>query len=391
MLRQIIGAVLGALFIFGAVTLSSRWIANKNKPKPVLNKVIKTVYVTEAKNGAVPIFISAQGNLTATRRIALYAEVQGLLLSSSRPFKTGQYFQKGEYLMRLNSREFYADLKAQRSQFQDLLTTMMPDLRMDYPEAFVQWDKYLRAFDIDHNLPPLPKPASDKENYFIMGRNIVSTYYQVKNLEERYAKYTIRAPFDGILTSAMVTEGTLVRVGQQLGEFIDPSHYELEVSVNSSYANLLKIGKEVDLQDLEGRQKWVGTVKRIGGNIDLASQTLKVYIHVKGTDLREGMYLEASLKALDEQDAFTLNRKLLVGGNSVFVVKDNSLHLEEIEPVFFSSTDVVVKGLENGTSVVTKPVPGAYEGMAVKIAESTPELEQSATNTKISKTTKHSK
>ena len=53
----------------------------------------------------------------------------------------------------------------------------------------------------------------------------------------------ISAPFSGILTEALVTEGTLIRNGQKLGEFIDPSDYEMEVNISKSYANLLKVGE----------------------------------------------------------------------------------------------------------------------------------------------------
>ena len=65
------------------------------------------------------------------------------------------------------------------------------------------------------------------------------------------SKYQIRAPFSGTLTEALVSPGTLVRIGQKLGEFIDPSIYEMEVSINSEFANLLKVGNSVVLSNLE--------------------------------------------------------------------------------------------------------------------------------------------
>ena len=64
-----------------------------------------------------------------------------------------------------------------------------------------------------------------KENYFISGRGIVSSFYNVKNLEQRLSKYNISAPFNGILVEALVTEGTLIRNGQKLGEFAPTRTY----------------------------------------------------------------------------------------------------------------------------------------------------------------------
>ena len=127
----------------------------------------------------------------------------------------------------------------------------MPDIRLDYPIEFQKWEAYLTSFDINKTTPKLPVMNTDKEKYFISGRGINTAYYNVKNLEVKLGKYNLRAPFKGILTEALVTPGSLVRAGQKLGEFIDPSVYEMEVSVNAEFADLLKKGNSVKLNNLE--------------------------------------------------------------------------------------------------------------------------------------------
>ena len=79
-------------------------------------------------------------------------------------------------------------------------------------------------------------------------------------MEEHYQKFRISAPFTGVLTEANVNPGTLIRTGQKLGEFIDPSVYELEVAVNKSYSELLKVGKEVTLTNIDHTKTWKGKV-----------------------------------------------------------------------------------------------------------------------------------
>jgi multidrug efflux pump subunit AcrA (membrane-fusion protein) len=177
----------------------------------------------------------------------------------------------------------------------------------------------------------------------------------------------IKAPFDGILTEAFVTSGTLIRQGQKLGELIDPVVYELGISVNSEMVQFLKIGSEVDLTNLEYTRKWKGKVIRINGKIDITSQTVKVFVLVKGKELREGMYLEASVIASHEKNAVEISRKLIVNDNQIFVVQDTTIQLQQINPIYFHENTVVVRGLEDGTKILSKPVPGAYSGMTVKI------------------------
>ena len=171
------------------------------------------------------------------------------------------------------------------------------------------------------SVKPLPEPVSDQEKYFVTGKNIYATYYNIKNLEARLSKYNIRAPFRGVLTDVMVTQGTLVRAGQKLGEYINTDIYELEVAVNAAYAGILKVGEKVALKNLEQTEDWSGTVARINGKIDQNSQTIKVFIEVKGDNLREGMYLEAHVEAQKEPKAYEIDRKLIVDNKAVYIVK----------------------------------------------------------------------
>ena len=145
---------------------------------------------------------------------------------------------------------------------------------------------YLSSFDLNKTTPKLPEMTSDKENYFITGRGIVTNYYNVKNLEQRLAKYTISAPFSGILTEALVTEGSLIRSGQKLGEFINPSVYEMEVAISKSFANILKVGENVSLTNLDKTETYTGKVSRVNGSIDATTQTITAFIEVKDANLK---------------------------------------------------------------------------------------------------------
>lgn len=366
-MRKIILSLLGVLLIVGAFFASKAIVASNQRTRPKPKKVIKTVFVEDAVNGVVPIEISANGNLVAQRRLEIFSEVQGVLQKGSKLFKPGQEYRKGQTLLSLNSSEYYASVQSQKSALYDQITSIMPDLRLDYPEAYPKWQAYLNNFDVSKATPPLPEITSEKEGYFISGRNIQTAYFNVKNLEQRLGKYRITAPFTGVLTEALVTEGTLVRSGQKLGEFIDTNLYELEVAISKNYADLLKVNNEVALSTIDGQETYTGKVTRVNGNIDQASQTINAYIEVKGEGLREGVYLEAVLQAKEEQEAIALPRGLLQPNNELFMVRDSILDVIKVNPVYFSDKEVIVKGIPEGTKIVSKPVPGAYAGMLVKI------------------------
>ena len=365
--RKIILSALGIVLVIAAIFGAKLIIDSNVKEKPPVNKTVKSVFVDTVENTTVPIVVPANGNITALHRLELFSEVQGIFRYSSKDFRPGQKFKKGQVLLSIDSEEYSASVQSAKSDLYNNITSIMPDLRLDYPKAFEKWDNYLKSFDITKPVPPLPETKTQQEQYFITGRGIVSAYYNVKNLEERLSKYRIIAPYDGILTEALVNKGTLIRPGQKLGEYIDPSVYELEVSIAKKFSDVLEIGKSVKLQNLEGTRTYEGTVSRINGKVNQETQSIKVFIKVENSELSEGMYLEAHLDAKAEENAIEIPRELLVERSKVFVVKDSTLNLVDINPVYFTNNTVVIKGLDNGTKILSANVPGAYSGMLVKI------------------------
>jgi len=365
-MRKFILAILGVLLIVLAIYFGRRISQNKKTKKPVPAKVIKTVFVDTVKNGLVKIVIPANGSLTAKRRIELFSEVQGIFRSGSKLFRAGQIYNSGQMLIRIDATEYYASVQSAKSNFYNSLVAIMPDLKLDYPDVFNTWQAYLNSFDLNKTTPELPKMSSDKENYFITGRGIVTSYYNVKNLEQRLGKYNIRAPFRGILTEALVTEGSLIRNGQKLGEYIDNSVYEMEVALGKSYASVLKVGEPVALNNLDNTESYTGKVSRINGSVDPTTQTIGVFIEVKDSKLKEGMYLEALLNGKQEANAIEVSRSLLLENNEIFVLRDSLLDIISVKPVYFGETKVVLKNIPDGTQILTRLVPGGHAGMLVK-------------------------
>ena len=378
-MRKIILALLGVLLIIASVYVSKLIISNKNTIRKAPPKVIKTVYVDTVSNSTIPIIIPANGNLIAKRRLEIYSEVQGIFKPASKLFKPGEKYNKNEIFITINNTEYYSSVQSAKSNLYNSIVAIMADLRLDFPDIYPKWQDYIKSFDLDKTTPKLPKMSSEKENYFITGRGIVSNYYSVKNLEERLTKYTIKAPFKGILTESLVTEGTLIRNNQKLGEYIDPTIYEMEVSLGKNYASLLKIGENVQLNNLENTEKYTGKISRINGSVDTTTQTIAVFIEIKNSSLKEGMYLEAKINAKNEPNAIEINRSLLLDENKIFIVRDNVLDIMEVTPTYFSETKVVLKNIPDKTIILSNPFPGAFVGMSVKPLQ---RLKENITKTK---------
>ena len=358
------------LFILGFVVIAlsfqlSKKIANSNPPpRRQAEKVVKNVFTKEVINGSYNVQIPSNGVLEAYQRIKITSRVQGLMQTINPLFKSGQSYRKGQILVQIASSEFNSNVIAQRASLYNLITSVMPDLQLDFPQAYQSWKTYLKEFDVEKATPPLPDMDEDVR-LFISGRGIISSYYSLQNLEKSLTFYTIRAPFDGVLVAANVTEGSLIRPGQELGDFIAPDHYELKVALPKSYVEKIDVGATVELKSIDTQKKYTGTVSRINAKVNTETQSVEVFIRVSSSELKEGVYLEALIGALEFNDVVALDRGLLNGDQELYLVEDDKLVLKKVEVAHFTDSHAVVRGLKDGVVVVAQPIIGAYQGMEV--------------------------
>jgi multidrug efflux pump subunit AcrA (membrane-fusion protein) len=368
-MRKTIISIVSGIILIGIGFFVASSMADRERPqRKQPEKVAQSVIIQEVQNQNIATRVYESGILTAKNRIELFAEVQGVMEPTRKEFKPGNSYQRGELLIKIRDDDYSANLQSQKSSLQNLITSALPDLRLDFPEAYVKWDRYIREFDIYKPVPPLPEPTSEKEEFFITGKNIYSTYYATKNMELVYRKYNLHAPFTGILTEALVNPGSLVRPGQKLGDFIDPSVYEMEVSVGKSIYPYISVGQSVKVSEGKTSERhWDGKIIRINGKVDQATQTVKAFIELTGSDLKEGMFLEAEIFGKEEPNTFEVHRNLLVNGTDLYLVEDDKLVSKTVDPVYFAESTVIVRGLVDGDHLVVKPVAGGYSGMEIQV------------------------
>lgn len=363
-LRKVILSVLGIVILIIAFSLSKKIINSNPPPRRQAEKTIKEVYYTEVNNGPYTVQIPSNGVLQAYQRIKITARVQGVMNTIKPLFKTGQSYKKGQTLVQIEASEFRSNVISQRASLFNLITSVLPDLQLDFPEAYPKWKQFLAEFKVENAVPALPA-MSENTRFFISGRGIISSYYSLQNLEKSLDFYTLRAPFDGILVSSNVTEGSLIRPGQELGEFIAPYAYELKVALPKSYVEKIEVGAAVDLKSIDTQKTYIGKVARINAKVITETQSVEVFIRVNSTELKEGVYMEALIGALEFQNVFAIDRGLLNGDQQLYIIEDNRLLLRKVEVRHFTEAYAIVSGLEEGIAVVAQPIIGAYQGMEV--------------------------
>lgn len=330
----------------------SGFLGNQNEGdirEPVKKESAKKEIV-KVKNEVYTKTIITTGRMYAFEKVDIYSEVSGVLENSTR-FKEGKKYSKGETLLNIDSEVYENTLKSYKSSFLNQLTLILPDLKFDFPIVYKKWNAYLSSFKIDEAVKELPKTDSDRERYYIASNNIFKMYYDIKSMEATFNKYTLEAPFNGVVTESNINPGTLVRNGQLLGEFINTSLYEMEAVVKLSDIHWLKVGTDVSLVSLGSDEIIKGKLVRINEKIDSETQSVEVFIQSSDRSIKDGMFLSAEFKS-NTNTTITKLPKSAVKNTTVKIQKENLV--DEVKVEIFDRDDeyVFVKGLDDNSLVI---------------------------------------
>ncbi|NEX13926.1 MAG: secretion protein HlyD [Prosthecochloris sp.] len=337
---------------------------NSQQQERVVPKRNDQVSVTRVSNSAVSRTIVMNGKVDAVKKIEIFAEVSGVFVDGTKPFREGRRFSKGEVLLRIDDGVYRNTVLSEKSALLNQMTLLMPDLLIDFPEHAGPWKRYVDNFSIERSLRPLPQAANDRLRNYVAARNIYGKYFAVRSMEEMLGKYTITAPFDGVVTVSEANPGILVRNGQKIGEFAATTAFELELSVAVRDAAFIRQGDRVLLSSDDFDGDIEATVARVNEAIDPNTQTVGVYVLLKDSRLKDGMYVSASL-SVQVDDAVIIARELLDRENRLFVLRDSVFSLLPVEVVSLDGNTAIVRGIPDGLSLLSEPVEGVYDGMVI--------------------------
>tara|TARA_B100000768_G_scaffold169808_1_gene175689 strand:- start:746 stop:1888 length:1143 start_codon:yes stop_codon:yes gene_type:complete len=366
-LRFAIGAailVVGVVIMKGLISLKEE-LPVSDRPTPA--RAVRVIPVEIAPR--VPL-TPIEGRVEARYRAEILAEVTGTLQLGGKEFREGTAFQQGETMMQLDNREARLSLISQRSQFLQLLSNQLADLHADFPESGKAWSAFSDSMDVEKTLPTLPASSSNRERLFVANRGILSSYHAIRSAEERLSKYTILAPFDGIVAATTVQPGGLVRAGQLAGSLIGQNDFEVKTALHARYLATVQRGDTVLFQDENGQTIGVAKVHRISGMVDPSTQTATVYCRsfaskATRSQLRDGQFVSGVIQSQAIEDVVVVPNAWIQTGQSIFVVQNERLVAKSVDVVFSSRSESMIQGLEGSDWLLGEVLTTAFEGMPV--------------------------
>ena len=136
MKKYIISVSAGFLVLTLAYIISGFILNNNDNEEKLVSESAKLVSVIKVKNSLNSIQLPVDGRLKSKNRIKLYSEVQGLINFNQNIFAEGNSFLKKELIISINSNEFHSTVKQARSELQNLVASILPDIKIDFSNNF---------------------------------------------------------------------------------------------------------------------------------------------------------------------------------------------------------------------------------------------------------------
>lgn len=303
---------------------------------------------TEARNRQIEI----QGRVRSENRLEIFPEVQGKMVTGNKLFREGIEFKRGETILQLDDREARLQLFSSRSGYQTLIASLLPDIKLDYPDRLAQYERWFESMNPEETLPEFPDFNHSQMERFLTSRGVYDRYYQIKSAENRLEKFKIKAPFSGVLSATRAEPGQILGPQAHIGTLVDPDHYLLTATVRQSLQNSISAGNRVELTDRNGSHTWNAVVSRINPAVNSQTQSVEIYLDVEANGIREGMFLKGILELDEPEEVSKIPKSALLRNGTVYGVREGVIQQVPVQVVDIEHTEVWVSGLNNGERIV---------------------------------------
>lgn len=370
--RKITFIIVALLVLLGgSAALSQLFISMKPEPPRRPDMEMKRFVKAESvEYSDIISSVSRQGRVVASNESPLVSEASGKILQGSVVLRKGTNFKKGQLLAEIYKDEIALALKARKSRFLTTVTTLLPDIKVDFPNHLKAFELFFTTINIDEDLPELPEIKDEKLKIFLASRNVLSEYYGILQDQKRLKRHSLYAPFNGTFTQVNFEAGAYVNTGGQIARMIRTDQLEVEVQVEANESQWIEIGDLVKVSERYSTEERSGRVVRKSAFVNNNSQMRSIFVTVKntpGNDLLMGEYKEVNFPGQKIEAAMEIPRSAVFNSNEVFTIVEGRLKKQEINVIKVNETTLIFNGLSEDDFIVVEPLINAKENSPVGI------------------------
>jgi len=370
--RKIVFIIVALIVLLGGSAALS-WLFVSMKPEPPrmpdpnLKRYVKAATVSYSE---ITSPLTREGRVVSSSEVMLVAEAAGKIEKGEVSLRKGTSFKKGQLLATIYKDEVELALKARKSNFLTTITTLLPDIKVDFPDQLEAFNKFFLSIDMDKDLPKLPEVKDEKLKVYLASHNVFNEYYSILQDEKKLSRHSLYAPFDGTFTQVSFEVGAYVNIGGQIARMIRTDQLEVEVPVENDQSKWIEIGDVVQVYSKNKTEQQQGEVVRKSNFVDPSTQSRSIFVRVNKSNqdhLLAGEYKQVIFPGQKINKAMILPRSAVFNSNEVYTVVDGKLKKREINILKWNETTLIFNGLEEGAKVVAEPLINVKENSPVGI------------------------
>ena len=329
-----------------------------NNKLSVLNKDRNTPLITTIRTSEQKFnhFIELQGNVKTKQNVLVYPEMPGIL--NKVYVKEGQKVKKDQILATIDDGGLSQQLLLLKSNEQLAKTTFERQKRL--------WDQKIGS----------------EIQYLQAKTSYDSQKNATKQLKKQLGKFTIRAPFSGIIDDVFKEKGTVVAPGPgaELFRIINLSDMYVETDVPESYISSIKKNKMVEVNFPILGRSYDSSIRQVGNFINPTNRTFRIEVGIPNLDGEIKPNLTAKLRLNDysNSNAILIPQSIISenakGQQFIYVVKDNKEKNQVYAERLVIETGKtngdfieVTKNLDANVEVILEGARSVNNGQVVKV------------------------
>ena len=354
----------------------------QRRPRPDRTPLVEVVPVQPTTLRAR---VTAQGTVLPARQVTLSPEVSGRVAWVRKELVPGGLIPAGAELVRIDDRQYTLGVRQREAD----VARADVELALERSRGDVagrEWKQLSPARpDAADNALALREPQLRAAEAALASARAV-----LERARLDVARTRIVTPFAALVIEEAVEVGQVVSPQTRLATLVGAEAYWVEVAVPMTALALIDLpggGGEgsaatVTLDAGERTSRWQGRVVRLLGDVDLAGRMARLIVevtrpHEAGEGDGEGRvplllhaFVDVAIEGRERSSVYEVPRVALREGDRVWLADaSDRLVVRTIQTAWRTPDSVVVhSGLSPGERLITSPVPGAVEGMPVRVA-----------------------
>ncbi|MFT6906405.1 MAG: RND family efflux transporter MFP subunit [Oleiphilaceae bacterium] len=329
---------------------------------PVLGKPAPLVSILKPEITSEQLSVSSTGSVAVRSYVTLTSQVSGRVVATSSALRSGGRFAAKETLVTLEQRDFNLAL----AQVQADVTSAQASLELSRAEASAAILNY-QGQNPGKKVPPLIA----KEPQMAQARAQLQAAIARRDIEKLNLERSVFSlPFSGRVVESSADEGQMLISGQSFGRVYALDAVEIVITLApEELAKIAPAENRVAIISADGIT-FEGQIDRVAAERDSRTRFSQVFLSANNSQpLTPGTFVSVKLSGPLTDNIFMLPESTLQVGQIFWIVKDGTIKEISANILGRSNGQYMVEAFDYEDGIVTGAVPGARDGLKVRLAE----------------------